>query len=93
MLRRCKPEADNLASTIKGFGLKWNATFFNYFLVQAKLKYSSSLCCMTNSGAMYHSVSAHCTFEFAPDCIFMPLLNSAVSVESAWKRFLFAGPS
>lgn len=71
MLRRCKPEADNLASTIKGFGLKWNATFFDYFLVQTKLKYSSSLCCVTNSGAMYHSVSAHCTFEFAPDCIFI----------------------
>lgn len=93
MLRRCKPEADNLAFTIKGSGLKWNAAFFNYFLVQAKFKYSSSLCCMTNSGVMYHILSAQCTFEFAPGYIFMPLLNSAPSVGCAWKRFVFAGSS
>lgn len=34
MLRRCKPEADNLASTIKGSGLKWKEIFFNYFFVK-----------------------------------------------------------
>jgi len=51
MLRRCKPEADNLASTIKGSGLKWKDTFFNYFLVKAKLRYSSSEYHVRNSGA------------------------------------------
>lgn len=62
MLRRCKPEADNLASTIKGSGLKWKETFFNSFLVQTKLKYSSSKYCMSNSGAMHHWPSAKITF-------------------------------
>lgn len=51
MLRRCKPEADNLASTVKESGLKWKETFFNYFLVKTKLKYSSSKYCASNSGA------------------------------------------
>lgn len=64
MLRRCKPEADNLASTIKGSGLKWKETFFNCFLVKIKLNYSSSKYFMGNSGASVSlTFNTHCVLN------------------------------